>query len=181
MTLAPEDRTNSKGNVAMDESLRVVPEGHEVKTGVAAPENIASGLADVLSDTYCLMVKTHIVHWNVEGPLFYAVHQMTEEQYETMFQATDDLAERMRALGQLTPMTMKAITETAAIDELPSQPSAKDMITGLAEDHERVARRLHALIELAEDQRDMVTGDLAIEKSAFHEKAAWMLRSLATE
>lgn len=52
------------------------------------------------------------------------------------------------------------------------------MVEELAKDHERVAHRLHALIKLASDV-DPVTEDLAVARSAFHEKAAWMLRALA--
>lgn len=162
----------------MATALETVPSIAEVKTGVRDTETIAKGLADVLSDTYALILKTHIYHWNVEGPLFYSVHNMTEEQYEDMFAAADELAERIRALGHLTPMKLSAIVETSVIEDLDETPSAGRMIEDLAQDHERIAHRLHALIELAEERKDMVTGDLAIARSTFHEKTAWMLRAL---
>jgi starvation-inducible DNA-binding protein len=40
---------------------------------------------------------------------------------------------------------------------------------------------MHALVELAGKSNDPVTDDMATARSAFHEKAAWMLRSIATE
>ncbi|WP_158970424.1 Dps family protein [Chachezhania sediminis] len=163
----------------MTDALKVVPSTVEVASGVKKAAPIAAALSDVLSDTYALTLKTHICHWNVEGPLFYAVHNLTEEQYEDMFAAADVLAERIRALGHLTPMKIAGVLGENVVQELGDSPSAGDMCEALAHDHVRVAHRLHALIEIAEGQRDAVTADLATARAAFHEKAAWMLRSLA--
>ncbi|RYH07713.1 Dps family protein [Tropicimonas sp. IMCC6043] len=163
----------------MSEALKIIPTDTDVKTGIRDSEAIAKGLADILSDTYSLLLKTHAYHWNVEGPLFYAMHNLTEEQYGDMFEATDVLAERIRALGHLAPMKIADIVETSVITDLDGTPSAGDMASDLAGDHERVAHRLRALIEIAEARKDAVTADLATARAAFHEKAAWMLRSIA--
>ncbi|SNT22929.1 Dps family protein [Tropicimonas sediminicola] len=163
----------------MSEVLDIKPAATDVKSGVRHSDKIAEGLADVLSDTYALVLKTHAYHWNVEGPLFYALHNLTEGQYGELFAATDELAERIRALGHLAPMTISEIIGTSVIKDVKGKPSAGDMAKDLASDHERVARRLRALVELAESNNDPVTGDLAIARAAFHEKSAWMLRSIA--
>lgn len=115
------------------------------------------------------------------GPLFYSIHKLTEEQYETMFTAADELAERMRPLGCLAPMKMSEIMERSAIDDPDKMPSVGEMVEDLAADHARIAHRLHVLIELVEGRRDPVTEDLATERSAFHEQAAWMLRAIAAD
>ncbi|SHF75829.1 starvation-inducible DNA-binding protein [Litoreibacter ascidiaceicola] len=115
----------------------------------------------------------------MEGPLFFALHNLTEEHYEDMFAAADDLAERIRALGQLAPMSMADIMENSVIEDLAEVPSAGDMCADSSRDHERVARRLHALIKLAGEENDPVTEDMATARSAFHEKASWMLKALS--
>lgn len=163
----------------MAEALNVVPTSDTVETGVRDVDGLAKGLADVLSDTYRLVFKTHAYHWNVEGPLFYSVHNLTEAQYGNLFEAADELAERIRALGKLAPMSMSDILQNSVIEDKTDTPAAGEMCEDLAEDHSRIAHRFHALIELAADRNDPVTEDLATERSAFHEKAAWMLRSIA--
>lgn len=165
----------------MTDALSVVPTADDVSTGVKETASIAEALADVLADTYHLVFKTHAYHWNVEGPLFYSIHKLTEEQYENMFGATDELAERIRALGELAPNKMRDITARSVLEDAAGEMSAHDMVADLASDHERVAKRLHALIELVEGRRDPVTEDLATERSAFHEQAAWMLRAIAKQ
>lgn len=163
------------------EALKVVPTADTVETGVKDVDAIAEGLADVLADTYRLIFKTHACHWNVTGPLFYSIHKLTEEQYEDMFSAADALAERIRALGCLAPMRMEDIMARSQISDLDKVPSAGEMVEDLASNHEKLAHSLHALIETVDGRGDPVTEDLATERSAFHEQAAWMLRAIAAE
>ncbi|WP_112323567.1 Dps family protein [Oceanibium sediminis] len=165
----------------MTDPLKVVATQETVDTGVRNRKPVAKALGDVLADTYRLTFKTHAYHWNVAGPLFYAVHNLTEEQYEDMFAAADEIAERIRALGHLAPMKFAALMEDSALSDVDGNPNAGEMVAELAADHETVAHRLHALIELAETHKDGVTADLATARSAFHEKAAWMLRALIAE
>lgn len=162
----------------MTQPLNVVPTSKEISSGVRSPEKIADGLCEVLADTYCLTFKTHAFHWNVEGPLFYSIHNLTEGQYENMFAAADKLAERMRAVGQMAPTAMSEIIAGSVIKDAVTPPSAGEMCEILADDHERVAHRLHALIKISAEHNDPVTEDLATARSAFHEQAAWMLRAL---
>ncbi|NUB45780.1 DNA starvation/stationary phase protection protein [Fertoebacter nigrum] len=163
----------------MADAMDVVAKAATVKTGVRDVKPVAKGLAEILADTYRLIFKTHAYHWNVEGPMFFSVHNLTEMQYEDMFKAADAVAERIRALGQLAPMRMADIMKASVIADLPDQPSAQMMVEDLAKDHEKIATRLHAVVELAEDHKDPVTADLLTGRSAFHEKAAWMLRATA--
>ncbi len=163
----------------MTDPLHVVPKSEDVSTGVKDASAVANAVSDILADTYRLMFKTHAYHWNVEGPLFFSLHKLTEEQYENLFKAADKLAERMRSLGQLAPNTMAEIMSKSVIKDLDAAPSAGDMCSDLANDHERVAHRLHALVQLAGDHRDPVTEDLATERAAFHEQAVWMLRAIS--
>lgn len=135
---------------------------------------VAESLAEVLNDTYALVIKSHTYHWNVTGPLFNAVHTLTEEQYTDMFAAADVIAERIRALGKLAAVNV-IDTDKSASGDLDGVAMLKDLVA----DHEKLAARMSALVKLAEDENDAVSADLATERAGFHEKAAWMLRSLA--
>ena len=132
-----------------------------------------------MADTYRLIFKSHAYHWNVEGPLFYVLHHLTDEQYNEMFSAADDLAERIRALGQLAPFSLAEVMKLSVIKDLEAQPTTLEMVVDLAQDHAAVAAGFHALIKLADANNDAVTADLATRRSAFHERAAWMLRATA--
>ena len=66
----------------MKDAMKVVPAAEPVQTGVQKVKPVAKALAEALADTYRLVFKTHAYHWNVEGPLFYPIHKLTEAQYE---------------------------------------------------------------------------------------------------
>lgn len=163
----------------MTQALNVVEDSpEESSVAQTSAANVAAGLSRVLSDTYSLLIKTHVYHWNVTGPSFYAIHNLTEEQYQDLFAATDELAERIRALGHLTPFGFEGVARSKAIGEPTQNPSAEQMVEELATDHDRLARRLVALNRIAEEGNDPVTADMATARVAFHQKAAWMLRSM---
>ncbi len=163
----------------MANPIEVTPSTSPVETGVRNVGTLADALSNVLADTYRLMIKTHCYHWNVEGPLFHAVHTMTEEQYTDLFRATDDLAERIRALGRLAPGRVADVTDGSVVGDTVDGASAVAMVEDLSADNERMAQRFHAVIRLAEGRNDPVTADMATARSAAHEKAAWMLRATA--
>lgn len=163
----------------MTDAMDVTPVAEAVKTGVRDVKPLAQGLAEALADTYRMVFKTHAYHWNVEGPMFFSIHHLTDEQYQDLFAATDELAERIRALGQLTPSTLNEIIAASVVKDAKSLPSAMAMVEDLANDHMRIASRMHALIELADKHKDPVTADMITARCAFHEKAAWMLRATA--
>ena len=66
---------------------------------------IADGLSKVLADSYTLYLKTHNYHWNVVGPMFNTLHLMFETHYNELALAVDEIAERIRALGEPAPAT----------------------------------------------------------------------------
>ena len=142
---------------------------------------IADGLSRLLADTFTLYLKTHNFHWNVTGPMFRTLHIMFEEQYNELWTASDELAERIRALGVYAPATYKEFARLTSIKEEDSIPAATDMIRLLVEGHETAARTARTVFTTAENASDAPTADLLTERMQVHEKTAWMLRSLLAE
>ena len=141
-------------------------------------KNLAQGLSKVLADSYLLYLKTHAFHWNVEGPMFNTLHLMFEEQYNELFTAVDEIAERIRALGYPAPGSYKSFSKLSSIKESEDSLSANEMIKELLEGQETVIRTLRDLIAVANTAQDESTADLATARMKQHEKVAWMLRSL---
>lgn len=134
-------------------------------------------LSVLLADSYLLMLKTHNYHWNVTGPHFGALHTLFQGQYEELFGAVDNLAERLRALGEKAPGSFADFTKLSKLKEETGNPAANDMIQNLADDHETLAADADAVLKAATEVGDDATGDLAIERIQFHQKTAWMLKA----
>lgn len=138
----------------------------------------ALALSKVLADTYVLYLKTHNFHWNVEGPNFRQLHLMFEEQYQDMWAALDEIAERIRALGAYAPGTYAKFAELATIKENQDIPKANDMLSELAADNERIVTTLTDAIKIAQDAGDEPSAGLLTDRQTVHEKAAWMIRAM---
>lgn len=137
----------------------------------------ADALSSVLANTYVLYLKTHNYHWNVEGSNFRSLHLMFEEQYQEMWAALDEIAERIRALGEYAPGTYGKFVELATIKENQDLPAANDMLAELLADNEKIIAIIVEAIKVAQDAGDESSADQLIGRQTAHEKAAWMMRS----
>ena len=143
-----------------------------------ARAEIAGGVSRVLADSYSLYLKTHNFHWNVTGPMFNSLHNMFEEQYTELATAVDEIAERIRALGEPAPGSYTEYQKLTAIPEETGNPDANEMLRQLVRDHETVARTAREVFALADEAHDEPTADLLTQRMQLHEKTAWMLRSM---
>ncbi len=141
-------------------------------------KEIAAGLSRLLADSYTLYLKTHNYHWNVEGPQFNTLHTMFETQYTELALAVDEVAERIRALGEPAPGSYKAFSALSSIDEQDGRLSADDMIRDLVSGQEAVVRTARSVFPTVEAANDEPTADLLTQRMQIHEKNAWMLRSM---
>jgi starvation-inducible DNA-binding protein len=140
---------------------------------------IAQGLSRLLADTYTLYLTTHNFHWNVTGPMFSTLHAMFMEQYTQLWAAIDPIAERIRALGHFAPGSYAAFGKLTVMPDVPAEPPrAMEMVRILVQGHETVARTARELVPTADQAGDEPTLDLLTQRLDFHEKTAWMLRSL---
>lgn len=140
-------------------------------------KEMAEGLSRLLADTYALYLKTQNFHWNVTGSLFGILHEMFESQYTELAAAVDEVAERIRALGEPAPGGFARFSALASIKEAEGTPEALAMVRELMEGHEAVARNARELSPLAQRAADEATADLLAERLGAHEKNAWMLRA----
>ncbi len=138
---------------------------------------VAAALAEALADTYTLYLKTHAFHWNVEGPYFYQLHSMFEGQYKELWEAIDELAERIRALGVLAPVSGQALAKLASVKEARSAPGAMAMVGELLAGHQATLKTIWRALKVAQDAGDEGTADMLIGRIEAHDKTAWMLTS----
>ena len=156
-----------------------------MKVNIGIPEKerkqIAKGLAKLLADSYTLYLKTHNYHWNVMGPMFNTLHLMFEQQYTELHTAVDEIAERIRSLGEPAPGSYTEFGKLTSIPESTGSVAAEEMVTQLLQGHETVAKTARSIFPAAEKGSDEATLDLLTSRIQLHEKTAWMLRSMLSD
>ncbi len=139
---------------------------------------IADGLSKMLADSFCLYLKTHNYHWNVRGPMFQTLYNMFMDQYTELWNALDEIAERIRSLGFPAPGTMAEYLEISDVKETAGVPSAEEMIVDVIITSQIVTKTGRKVLALADKANDQPTADLMTQRLQIHEKNAWMLCSL---
>lgn len=138
---------------------------------------VTDGLKKVLADSYSLMIKTHNYHWNVEGEHFAALHGLFEGQYNELFAAVDQIAERIRALGEKAPGGYAEFKKLSAIDDGNSAFDSKEMLKDLYESQQITLATIKKALGAAEKAGDASSVNLLTQRITAHDKAAWMLKS----
>lgn len=140
--------------------------------------SVLEAVKKTLADEYILQLKTQNAHWNVEGPMFFSLHKLFEEQYESIFEFVDRTAEVTRALKAHAPGSFKEFKELSDLREFNAEKiSAEQFIEALAQDHTNMAIAIKARLEAAEEAEETSCVVLYEDLISFHEKAAWMIRS----
>ena len=145
--------------------------------GTSAGKQLPASLNQVLADSYALMALTHLAHWNVEGPGFFALHTAFQTQYEELFTAIDEIAERVRALDCYAIGGLATLAETAAMKEFASPLAQEDYVKALIAANEKLIKDAESARDLAGEANDPESQDLMIGRITLHQKTAWMLRS----
>lgn len=159
-------------------------------------EKLYKSISDVQANLFLLFHKTWVFHWNVVGPDFYQLHQLFNDQYNTMFEEIDRISEHMRYLNVRPVGTLSRIVEVSSIaesanivdyDEMgqkivtPGKPVTKsdEMVKKLMLDNLILIELLSGLSQEAEAQQQFATANLAQDLMESHGKFVWMLRSFA--
>jgi len=146
-------------------------------TASATPTELTGSLNQVLADSYALMSLTHLAHWNVEGPGFFALHTAFQAQYEGLFAAIDEIAERIRALDAYAIGGLGALARAARMTEFAAPLSQEDYVRALIAGNEKLVADAARARDIAGAANDAESQDLMIGRITLHQKTIWMLKS----
>lgn len=138
---------------------------------------LAEKLEYLLADHIALYIKTLNCHWNVVDPRFHSLHEMFEEQYLSLANQNDQIAERIRQLGVKVRASLSVMSKKVSIQEILQDLSADEMIRSMIESYEKHIRDMKSVIVQSDEENDVVTSDILTQILGDLEKNLWMLRS----
>jgi len=139
--------------------------------------SVCNVLQQDLVDLLVLSLQLKQAHWNVQGPQFRQVHLHLDEILDGVRIMTDDLAERIAALGRHPDGRPATLAKDTTLDTLPEGKIAAD------EAIELISSQMAACVNQLRDKlsvlgkADPVSEDLVIGALATLEKQHWLLRS----
>jgi starvation-inducible DNA-binding protein len=141
--------------------------------------SVASVINTVLADEFSLFTKTLNFHWNITGKRFHTLHTFLEEQYRELLEVMDEVAERVRIIGERPLSTVSEMYSATTLNESPGKvPNADHMLSELLKDHLTIQSNIKKALD-SEDlfSDDPSTEDFLVGLLGKHEKMSWMLKS----
>ena len=148
----------------------------EIRGFTASPE-FAANLQRVLVDLIELHLQGKQAHWNVVGTSFHSLHLQLDELVDAAREASDNIAERLRALDAVPDGRSDTVVATTSLPQFPAgeQNTADvvDLITARAYAAVDTIRSVHDAV----DDEDPTTADVLHAIIDSLEKLAWMIKA----
>ncbi|MBC8587832.1 Dps family protein [Paratissierella segnis] len=136
-------------------------------------------LQKYLANLAVLNVKLHNIHWNAAGLQFMEVHKFTEEAYDNLFEAYDEVAELLKMKNEMPLSTMKEYLENASIEEINAKDfSIKESWELVMSDFELMRKLATEIRNAADEAGDFETVMLFEDYVADFSKNLWFARSI---
>jgi len=143
----------------------------------SAQTAIADALNQCVAETAVTTMLAQNFHWNVTGMAFGPLHDMFQKIYEDHFSGQDDLAERIKAIGQHAEGQLSGMLQRSKVKESDGTQSDREMLKLMVEAQETLAATLAAAGSLAAQHGDTLTEDPTIARGQTPEPFACMLRA----
>lgn len=141
-----------------------------------APAIVTTSLQQALVDLIDLSLQAKQAHWNVYGPQFRSVHLQLDEVVALLRTASDDVAERLVAVGGVPDGRASAVVGSSTVESYEAGAVAADKV--IAQFEERLgAAATRIRDELPELESDLPSQDLLTGIAFQLEKQAWMFRA----
>lgn len=146
-------------------------------TGFQASPDLTAALQRVLVDLIELHLQGKQAHWNVVGTNFRDLHLQLDEVVDFAREASDTVAERLRALDAVPDGRSDTVVATTSLPEFPayehSTGEVVDLITARIYAAVATLRTVHDTV----DAEDPSTADILHQLIDGLEKLAWLLKS----
>jgi starvation-inducible DNA-binding protein len=131
-----------------------------------------------VSNAFILYLNYKHYHWQTFGPLFRDLHRLFDELAAEVYETVDEMAERVRMIGQNPVSRIEEFLKTATIKSASDSRDMRDMISEADRNVITVIAEMREAIKRADEAGDPGTADVFTRFVQIHEKHEWWLRDI---
>ncbi|PYG01584.1 starvation-inducible DNA-binding protein [Georgenia satyanarayanai] len=140
-------------------------------------EKVLTSLQETLVDLIDLSLQAKQAHWNIYGSHFRSVHLQLDEVTAEVRLASDDVAERLVAIGGEPDGRASTVASSTRVESLSGGRLPDDKVIRQFEERlQSVADRIKSTLDDVEES-DPLSHDLLVTVATGLEKQAWMFRA----
>jgi starvation-inducible DNA-binding protein len=165
----------STGRKFMPESKLVREVSQENRENHPVVEHLQREVANA----FVLYANYKHYHWQTYGPMFRDLHLMFDECAEHALRGIDEMAERVRMIGQdLQSVQLKQFQQQATVQSAQAGQNMREMIEEADANLLVVIKDMRDAAKAADENNDPGTVDLFSKLVQLHEKDEWFLRQV---
>lgn len=154
------------------------PEGGELTADNSLESPVVQSLRRQVANAFVLYTNYKHYHWQTYGPLFRDLHLMFDEFAQQVLESVDQLAERVRMIGQDPPAHLIEVADLASVATAAPQGTMRDMIEEADRNALIVIKEMRTAAGVADEHNDPGTVDVLSRFVQIHEKQEWWLRDI---
>jgi len=132
-----------------------------------------------LANTTVAQLQIKFAHWNVKGEGFFPAHKLFDEIYELVVEQTDDIGERITALGGIAEGLLTQVEKLSTLPQYGSGPSqlVQAHIESMADLVGHLGNEYRKGIALCGKVGDLVTQDLFLKLAGDIDRKLYFLEA----
>jgi starvation-inducible DNA-binding protein len=139
---------------------------------------VVRSLQQQTANAFVLYANYKHYHWQTFGPLFRDLHKLFDELALEVLATVDELAERVRMIGQDPPAHLLESANLASVASAGSHTTMREMVEEAQRNVVLVISEMRKAARIADEHDDPGTVDLFSKSVQIHEKHEWFLRDI---
>ena len=131
-----------------------------------------------VANAFILYLNYKHYHWQTFGPLFRDLHRLFDELATEVYNTIDELAERVRMIGQNPVSHVEDFLKTATVKPAKKGNNMRQMIEEADANLLIVIKEMREAVATADDNNDPGSADVMTRFVQIHEKHEWWLRDI---
>ena len=134
-----------------------------------------SGKLNLLLASYQVFyINIRGYHWNIKGEKFFELHGKFEELYNNLVLKIDEVAERIKTLGDVPLHTYSDYLKESAIPETRNVSNGKEGVQHILSGLRELLKQQREILQLSADAGDEGTNAVMSDYIREQEKLVWM-------
>jgi starvation-inducible DNA-binding protein len=139
---------------------------------------VVQALRQQTANAFVLYANYKHYHWQTFGPLFRDLHKLFDRLAKDVLPSIDELAERVRMIGQNPPGHLLDALDLASVSSAAPHSTMRDMIEEADRNLLVVVQEMRRAAKTADEHGDPGTVDLFSRLVQIHEKHEWWMRDI---
>src|SRR5687767_12990437 len=167
--------------MAMSATTREQKLSEDISKENTPTSDVVEHLQRQVANAFVLYANYKHYHWQTFGPHFRDLHKLFDQLAHEVLETLDELAERVRMIGQDPPAHLLQASDMATVAAAAPHSSMREMVEEADRHLIIVIKEMRQAAKTADEHDDPGTVDIFSKMVQIHERHEWFMRDILRE